>query len=184
MSYRQLINLPMRKITNALALVLLLCGTNVFSQINSFEFEGAKNYENGNTIAYFFVNEISDNHQAYFIQNQLRNESLINRFFIYPYKNGTNRCMIECSQQLNESSIQTLMNNSIVNYNKLFSESLNLREFYLNLYEISNMPEYIDTGNRKSDVLSFKEKFEIWKEQNPEKYLLIRTISIDTFIQK
>ena len=105
----------MRKITNALALVLLLCGTNVFSQINSFEFEGAKNYENGNTIAYFFVNEISDNHQAYFIQNQLRNESLINRFFIYPYKNGTNRCMIECSQQLNESSIQTLMNNSIVN---------------------------------------------------------------------
>jgi len=174
----------MRKITTALALVLLLCGTNVFSQINSFEFEGAKNYENGNTIAYFFINGISDNHQAYFVQNELRKETLINRFFIYPYKNGTNRCMIECSQQLNESSIQTLINNSIVNYDKLFSESPNLRDFYLNLYSINNMPEYVDTGDRKSDVLSFKEKFNKWKEQNPDKYMLIRTIPIDTFIQK
>jgi len=174
----------MRKITTALALILLLCGINAFSQISSFEFEGAKNYDNGNTIAYFFVNGFSDNHQAYFVQNELRKETSINRFFIYPYKNGTNRCMIECSQQLNESSIQTLINNSITKYNKVFSESPNLREFYLNLYEINNMPEYTDTGDRKSDVLTFKEKFEEWKEQNPEKYLLIRNIQIDTFIQK
>jgi len=184
MSYKQLINLSMRKITAILALVLLFGSINAFSQINSFQFEGAKNYENGNTIAYFFINGISDNHQAYFVQNELRKETLINRFYIYPYKNGTNRCMIECSQQINESSLQTLINSSIEKYNELFSQSNNLREFYLDLYSIDNMPKYIDTGNRENDVISFKEKFNIWKEQNPEKYLQIRTIPIDTFIKK
>ena len=174
----------MRKITTILVLVLLLCNTNTFSQINSFQFEGAKNYENGNTIAYFFINGVSDNHQAHFVQNKLRNETLINRFFIYPYKNGTNRCMIECSQQINEGSLQILINNSIEKYNELLSQSNNLRDFYLNLYSIDNMPTYIDTENRKSDVLAFKEKFNIWKEQNQKKYLLIKTIPIDTFIQK
>ena len=174
----------MRKITTILVLVLLLCNANTFSQVSSFQFEGAKHYENGNTIAYFFVNGISDNHQAYYIQNKLRNNSLINRFFVYPYKNGTNRCMIECSQEINENSLQTLINNSIEEYNNLYSQSENLRKFYLNLYNIDDMPEYIDTGNRKEDVISFKEKFNIWKEQNPKKYALIRTVPIDTFIKK
>ncbi len=163
--------------------MLLLCGTNVFSQIASFSFEGAKNYENGNTIAYFYVDGITDNHQAYFVQNELRKESSINRFFIYPYKNGTNRCMIECSENVNESAIQTYINENIEKYNTLYSESHNLRGFYLDLYSIPDVPKYIDTGNRKSDVLSFKEKFEIWKAQNPEKYKFIRGVSIDTFIQ-
>jgi hypothetical protein len=178
------LNLPMRKITTTIVLVLLMFSTNTFSQVCSFQFEGAKNYDNGTIIAYFFVNGIADNHQAYFVQSELRKETSINRFFVYPYKNGSNRCMIECSQQINESDIQTLINNSIVKYNKLFSESENLREFYLDLYSISNMPKYIDTGDRRNDVLSFKEKFAIWKEQNPDKYQLIRTIPIDTFIQK
>ena len=165
-------------------LVLLFGSTNSFSQISPFNFDGVKNYDNGNTIAYFYVNGISDDNQAFFVQNELRKETLINRFFIYPYKNGVNRCMIDCSQELNENEIKDLINSKIEQYNTEFSKAKNLREFYLNLYSITNMPKYEDTGNRQDDVLKVKKEFEIWKNQNPDKYSLIRTIQIDTFIQK
>ena len=174
----------MKKTTTILVLILLFWNIDTFSQISSFQFEGTKTYETGNKIAYFYVNGITDNHQAHFVQNELRNKSSINRFFIYPYKNGTNRCMIDCSENINESTIKAYINESINHYNLSYSQATNLREFYLNLYAIKDMPKYNDTGNRKSDVLSFKEKFTVWKEQNPKKYLLIKTIPIDTFIQK
>jgi hypothetical protein len=170
----------MRKILPLLLTTIFLNG---ISQISEFTFEGVKDYDNGYRIAYFHLAGISDDAQAYYLQKQLLTDNKVKRFIIYKGNTQNRRGMIECKSELNETKIKNKLNNIISTYENLKNESPNLREFYLKIFEINNMPKYINTGNRKEDVLKFKDKFETWKQNNPEKYNLIRNIQLDIFIQ-
>ena len=162
-----------------LSLILTFFSIEIFGQVDDFVFEGEKTYPNGKKIAYFHLQNIKDQHQAYYVQTHID----VQRFSVVKYSTSTIYCMTECDKNINEDILRNKINQEINDYNSKFSESTNLREFYLELYSINNMPEYIDTNNRREDVLKFKEKFEIWKTNNPEEYKKIQSISIDIFIQ-
>jgi len=167
----------------SIVLVLFFISTNIFAQVEDFQFESPKKYPNEKIIAYFHLQGIMDNHQAFFIQTNIVDNEGIERFSFLSRKNQEYYCMTECLGDIDEDKLKELINQEIENYNKEIAESNNLREFYLKLYSINDMPEYIDTGDRKADVIKFKENFEIWKSEHAEEYKKIRTINIDIFIQ-
>jgi len=154
-----------------------------FAQITNINFDGVKDYDNGYRIAYFQVSGINDDAQAYFIQKELIKDSEIKRIVIYNGNRQNRKGMLECKSNIDENILKNKMNDALNTFFQLKNNSSNLREFYLSIFNINNMPEYHDTGNRQEDVLKFKDEFERWKQENPDKYSLIRNIQLDIFIQ-
>ncbi len=170
------------KIKLLLLTIIIFTWQSYYAQVN-IHFDGVKDYENGRRIAYFQISGIQDDVQAYYVQKHLINNENVFRFKIYKGNEFNRKGMFESKSGMNEAYFENKINNIIAEYNNKKNNSVNLREFYLNVFEIDNMPKYIDTGNRQEDVLKFKDKFEKWKQENPKEYNLIRNIQLDIFIQ-
>ncbi len=96
--------------------LILFSANSVFSQINSFQFEGSKTYPNGTIIAYFHIVGITDTEEANYVQRKLVDDEKINRFFIYENTLEGNRCMIEATSDVDEEYIKTLINKYITEF--------------------------------------------------------------------
>ena len=99
-----------------LFLFILFSANTVFSQIDTFQFEGPKTYPNGTIIAYFHIVGIADTTEANYVQKELLKDEKINRFFIYEKSTEGNRCMIEATDDVNEEYIKTLINKYIIKF--------------------------------------------------------------------
>lgn len=141
-------------------LTMLFLANLTFAQINLFQFEGVKDYPNGNRIAYFAIEGIKENPEAFYVQTKMINNTDVFRFFIYEGETQR-RCMIECLSAIDEKTITERINTLIANYIKE-------KELYSN--KTSDFPELINTGNPQEDNAKYDEAKRKWIEENPEKY--------------
>lgn len=146
------------------------------SQINNFQFEGCKDYEDGSRIAYFYISGLNSIHQAVFVQKELRKHELVLRFYIYQSNTDSNRCMIETYKDINEGDIRKMINDVIGQYEEFKMQFKDDKwEFFKIVYEIpEDFPlfKYYPLTDANRD--NFIEETKIWMDKNPDKFKEIK----------
>ncbi len=82
------------------------------------EIQGSKTYPENIDIAYFNIDGINTQNEAKFVEKELRNNTSVNRFFVYEKKDGVNRGMIECKTSFDQKELEKAIDLAIVKYRK------------------------------------------------------------------